>query len=206
MRIEAGAPQALQRDVWLLAGFARTAELVPEIGAIAARSPFRHMEVASGGRMSVASTNCGALGWVSDRRGYRYASLDPLTGQPWPPLPATFVALAGAAAAAVGWQDFAPDACLVNRYVAGAAIGLHQDRNERDFSQPIVSVSLGASCRFALGGLTRGAPLQSLALRDGDVMVWGGTARLVYHGVRPIRADALHPQPVRFNLTFRKAG
>lgn len=206
MRIEAGEPQSLQRDVWLFAGFARTAELIPSIEAIAARSPFRHMEVASGVRMSVALTNCGELGWVSDRGGYRYAPLDPLTGQPWPPLPAAFAALARAAAAAVGWPDFAPDACLANRYVRGASVGLHQDRNERDFLQPIVSVSIGASCKFALGGLTRGAPVRSLALHDGDVMVWGGSARLIYHGVRPVRADALHPQPPRYNLTFRKAG
>jgi alkylated DNA repair protein (DNA oxidative demethylase) len=206
MLIAAGAPQPLARDVWLLAGYVRTVDLLPLIEALAAQSPFRHMEVASGARMSVALTNCGALGWVSDRKGYRYAPLDPLTGKAWPPLPAAFIALARAAAAATGWPDFAPDACLVNRYVEGAAVGLHQDRNERDFLQPIVSVSIGASCRFMLGGLTRSAPVKSLALHDGDVMVWGGSARLVYHGVRPIRADALHPQPLRFNLTFRKAG
>lgn len=206
MRFEAAAPQALQRDVWLLAGFVRTAELMPEIESIATGSPFRHMHVASGGTMSVAITNCGALGWVSDRRGYRYAALDPVTRRPWPALPATFVALARAAAAAVGWPNFHPDACLVNRYAIGAALGLHQDRNEHDFAHPIVSVSIGARCTFLLGGATRSAPVRSLTLDDGDVMVWGGQARLSYHGVRRLRIDVSSAATLRYNLTFRKAG
>lgn len=199
------APLLLAPDVWLLPGHARTAALRPAIDAITAESPFRHMEVAGGGRMAVAMTNCGALGWVSDRSGYRYDPLDPLTDRPWPALPPAFAELAANAATQVGWSGFAPDACLVNRYAQGAGVGLHQDRNERDFAQPIVTASIGASCRFLLGGLTRSAAVQAFDLHDGDVMVWGGAARLVYHGVRPIRASALHPEPLRYSLSFRKA-
>ena len=150
--------------------------------------------------MAVAMTNCGEWGWVSDAQGYRYSAHDPLTGKPWPAMPDAWMDLAGTAAAAVGWPNFAPDACLINCYIEGAGMGLHQDKNERDLSQPIVSVSIGASCRFAIGGLQRNDPVKSVALHDGDVMVWGGDARLAYHGVRPLKAG------VRYNLTFRKAG
>ncbi|MFO0511964.1 MAG: alpha-ketoglutarate-dependent dioxygenase AlkB, partial [Gammaproteobacteria bacterium] len=180
-------------EVVLLHGFTGpTEDIVAAVEVISAAAPFRHLKTPGGRPMSAAMTNCGALGWVSDRSGYRYDALDPLTDRPWPALPAAFAEAAASAAAEVGWPGFAPDACLVNRYALGAGVSLHQDRNERDFSQPIVTVSIGASCRFLLGGMTRSAPVQSFDLHDGDVMVWGGAARLVYHGVRPLRATALH--------------
>jgi alkylated DNA repair protein (DNA oxidative demethylase) len=164
------------------------------------------MVTPGGFTMSVAMTNCGAAGWVSDRRGYRYSPTDPLTGQPWPPLPPAFAALAARAAAAAGWDGFPPDACLVNDYAPGARLSLHQDRNERDLAQPIVSVSLGLSAVFRIGGATRDAPLRDVALDDGDVLVFGGPARLMFHGVKPLAAGT-HPVlgARRINLTFRKA-
>lgn len=196
----ASAPLQIATDVWLLPGFADAARLSSLVDAIAAAAPFRHMQVPGGATMAVAVTNCGELGWTSDARGYAYRPLDPLSGKPWPPLPAEFLDLAARAAALGGWHDFRPDACLVNRYAVGAGVGLHQDRNEADFAQPIVSVSLGASCRFMLGGLRRNDAVRSHELHDGDVMVWGGSARLVYHGVRPLRLGTRH------NITLRKAG
>ena len=196
----AAEPLQIATDVWLLPGFADSARLLSLVAAIDAAAPFRHMQVPGGATMAVAVTNCGELGWTSDAHGYAYRPQDPLTGKPWPPLPAEFLDLAACAAAVGGWREFRPDACLVNRYVVGAGVGLHQDRNEADFAQPIVSVSLGASCRFMLGGLRRNDPVRSHELHDGDVMVWGGSARLVFHGVRPLRLGTRH------NITFRKAG
>lgn len=198
------APVALARDVWLLPGFASSGPLRAEIERLAAAARFRVMSVPGGKPMSVAMTNCGRYGWVSDAGGYRYSPTDPETGRPWPAMPALFLATARDAALAAGWPDFAPDACLVNRYVAGSRLGLHQDRNEEDLAQPIVSVSIGAPCRFVLGGMRREDPVRSVALADGDVMVWGGAARLVYHGVRPLRPHG-PADPLRYNLTFRKA-
>ena len=196
----AAAPLQVAADVWLLPGFADSAQLLPLVTAIAEQAPFRHMQVPGGATMAVAVTNCGELGWTSDAHGYAYRPRDPLSGQPWPAMPSRFLDLAVRAAAAGGWRDFRPDACLVNRYAVGAGVGLHQDRNEADFTQPIVSVSLGASCRFMLGGIKRNDPVRSHDLQDGDVMVWGGSARLVFHGVRPLRLGTRH------NITFRKAG
>jgi alkylated DNA repair protein (DNA oxidative demethylase) len=175
--------------------------LRPHIEAIAAQAPFRHMVVPGGQMMKVALTNCGDYGWTSDEKAYRYSATDPASGLPWPLLPAAFAQLGRSAAALCGFDGFAPDACLVNRYVAGAGVGLHQDRNEKDFSQPIVSVSIGASCKFILGGLYRSDATRSFELKDGDVMVWGGAARLVFHGVRPLPVGS----GVRHNITLRKA-
>jgi alkylated DNA repair protein (DNA oxidative demethylase) len=173
---------------------------------IATRSPFRHMTTPGGFRMSVAMTNCGRFGWVSDRRGYRYDHMDPDTGQPWPLLPAPFSTLASEAAAAAGFARFAPDACLINRYEAGARLTLHQDKDEQDFSQPIVSVSLGVPAVFLFGGANRTDKPRRVALEHGDVVVWGGPTRLHYHGVLPLK-EGHHPLTAshRFNLTFRKA-
>jgi alkylated DNA repair protein (DNA oxidative demethylase) len=200
---EVFAPGAL-----LLRGFARpvAAELLAAIAEVAAVAPFRTMVVPGGGRMAVAITNCGACGWTSDRRGYRYADVDPDSGRPWPMLPPAFGILAGAVAAAAGYVDFVPDACLVNRYEPGAGMGLHQDRNERDLARPIVSVSLGLPAVFRFGGVRRTHPTQTLALEHGDVAVWGGPSRLAFHGVRPL-ADGVHPATgrCRFNLTLRVA-
>ncbi len=193
----------------LLRGFARgeEARLVRAMREVIAASPLRHMITPGGFRMSVAMTNCGALGWVSDRRGYRYDAIDPESGRPWPAMPEAFSALARRAAAQAGFEVFEPDACLINRYEPGARLTLHQDKNERDFSQPIVSVSLGLPAVFLFGGDARGDEQRRLPLAHGDVAVWGGPARLRYHGVLPLR-DGEHPSlgRYRFNLTFRRAG
>lgn len=168
---------------------------------------FRHMITPGGLRMSVAMSNCGVLGWVSDRGGYRYDRLDPLTGRPWPALPESFRELAASAAKAAGHAAFQPDACLINRYEPGTRLSLHQDRDERDFGAPIVSVSLGLPAVFLFGGASRSERPGRYPLWHGDVVVWGGPSRLFFHGVAPL-ARGLHPivGERRFNLTFRKAG
>ena len=203
----ASEPQALCAGACVLRGFALEVmpRLLTAIDGVIERAPLRHMITPGGFRMSVAMTNCGDFGWISDRRGYRYGDTDPETARPWPPLPASFLALASAAAAAGGFSHFVPDACLINRYEPGARMSLHQDRNERDFSQPIVSVSLGVPATFLFGGLTRAMKPLRLRLVHGDVVVWGGPARLNFHGVSPLRPDSheslgLH----RINLTLRK--
>ncbi|HEU5137120.1 MAG TPA: DNA oxidative demethylase AlkB [Steroidobacteraceae bacterium] len=192
--------------ITLLRGFADTAQLMPLIHDIARVAPFRHLVTPGGQTMSVAMTNCGPLGWVSDRSGYRYSALDPLRDKTWPAMPREFEQLARSAAAACGFPDFVPDACLINRYVAGARLTAHRDADEQNFAQPIVSVSLGLPASFAFYGLTRGGKGQNVALIDGDVLVWGGPSRLVYHAVRPIK-PGIHPLTgeARFNLTFRHA-
>ncbi|MFT8776613.1 MAG: DNA oxidative demethylase AlkB [Gluconacetobacter liquefaciens] len=199
----------LAQGAMLLAGRARATatELIALIEAIALAAPFRRMSTPGGRMMSVAMTNCGALGWVSDARGYRYTSHDPLTDLPWPAMPAAFTTLAGNAAAEAGYPDFTPDACLINRYESGTRLTLHQDRNERDFGQPIVSVSLGLPAIFLWGGPTRTDPVQRVPLEHGDIVAWGGQARLAHHGIRPL-ADGTHPltSRARLNLTFRRAG
>lgn len=197
-------PIALVADVWLLSGRAHALPFISDIDAMLAHTSLRGMSVPGGRQMSVQMTNCGDYGWVSDAHGYGYRDTDPLTGRPWPPMPPRWRGFAERAAAELGWRDFKPDACVVNCYRHGASLGLHQDRDERDFTQPIVSVSLGASCRFQLGGLRRRDPVRRIELRHGDVLVWGGAARLIYHGVAPMRA--LDPRmPLRYNLTFRRA-
>jgi alkylated DNA repair protein (DNA oxidative demethylase) len=190
----------------LLRGFADTAVLLPLIQRIAARAPFRHLVTPGGQTMSVAMTNCGPVGWVSDRSGYRYSSRDPMTGLDWPGFPAEFAALAHAAATRAGFPGFEPDACLINRYAAGARLTAHRDADEQNFAQPIVSVSLGLPASFAFYGLTRGGKGRAVALVDGDVLVWGGRSRLVYHAVRPVR-PGVHALTgaYRYNLTFRHA-
>jgi DNA oxidative demethylase len=199
-------PVRLGDGIALLRGFADTTALMPLIEAVAARAPFRHLVTPGGQTMSVAMTNCGPVGWVSDRGGYRYSSRDPQTNLDWPAFPPEFLALARAAAARAGFPDFEPDACLINRYAAGARLTAHRDADEQNFAQPIVSVSLGLPASFAFYGLTRGGKGRSVALVDGDVLVWGGPSRLVYHAVRPIK-PGVHPLTgeYRYNLTFRHA-
>jgi len=201
-----GEAIGLGDGITLLRGFADTAKLMPLIDDVASRAPFRHLVTPGGQTMSVAMTNCGPVGWVSDRSGYRYSSRDPLTDQDWPPMPREFVRLALTAAAAGGFPDFVPDACLINRYSAGARLTAHRDADEQNFAQPIVSASLGLPASFAFYGLTRGGKGKTVALVDGDVLVWGGPSRLVYHAVRPIKPGA-HPLTGahRYNLTFRHA-
>jgi alkylated DNA repair protein (DNA oxidative demethylase) len=203
---EGGECVRLGEGIALLRRFADTPRLFPLIEQVAARAPFRHLVTPGGQTMSVAMTNCGPVGWVSDRSGYRYSSRDPMTDQDWPEMPADFLRVALDAASACGFPDFVPDACLINRYSAGARLTAHRDADEQNFAQPIVSVSLGLPASFAFYGLTRGGKGQSVALVDGDVLVWGGPSRLVYHAVRPIKPGA-HPLTgaFRFNLTFRHA-
>ena len=192
----------------LLRGFAlaEADALLAAIEVVVAAAPLRRMTTPGGLPMSVAMSNCGAVGWVSDQAGYRYVAIDPHSGRPWPPLPAVFLRLAGAAAAEAGFAGFVPDACLINRYAVGARMSLHQDRDERDFSQPIVSLSLGLPAVFLFGGLKRSEPARRVPLTHGDVLVWGGPDRLRYHGVLAVKAGE-HPQvgDCRLNLTFRKA-
>jgi alkylated DNA repair protein (DNA oxidative demethylase) len=192
----------------LLGGFAVpiAGALLDAIATIAAGAPFRHLETPGGRRMSVAMTNAGRLGWVSDRRGYRYDPVDPVSGQAWPAMPAVFAALARNAAAAAGYDGFAPEACLINRYEPGARLTLHQDRDERNLDQPIVSVSLGVDARFLWGGLARSDRTRRIALHHGDVVVWGGPARLVFHGIDTLAASTHDlTGALRYNLTFRQA-
>jgi alkylated DNA repair protein (DNA oxidative demethylase) len=183
------------------------AALLAAVQAVTAQAPFRHLVTPGGFTMSVAMSNCGALGWVSDRTGYRYDPVDPDSGRPWPPMPAAFAALASRAAAEAGFEGFVPDACLVNRYLPGTRLSLHQDRNERDLGQPIVSVSLGLPAMFQFGGPTRNHRPRRVPLAHGDVVVWGGPARLHFHGVLPLK-EGQHALlgAARINLTFRKAG
>lgn len=192
----------------LLRGFARPAEaeLIAGIAEIAAQAPFRHMVTPGGHSMSVAMTNCGGNGWVTDRSGYRYDGVDPESRAPWPAMPASFRELAAQAAAAAGFDGFSPDACLINRYQLGARMSLHQDKDEDDFSAPIVSVSLGLPAVFLFGGLKRSDRPRRYRLEHGDVVVWGGPSRLFFHGVAPL-ADGEHALlgRQRVNLTFRKA-
>lgn len=182
------------------------AALVDSIAKIAEIAPFRHLIVPSGHRMSVAMTNCGAAGWVSDRTGYRYDAFDPTTGKMWPEMPQHFLTLARRAAEEAGFKEFRPDVCLINRYEAGARLTLHQDHDERDLNDPIVSVSLGLPATFLFGGLRRADKPQRILVENGDVAVWGGPARLTYHGVDKLPAG-WHPLTgsYRFNLTFRRS-
>ena len=206
--LDGGDALSLGAGAVLLRGFtaAEEAPLVAAVEAIAAAAPFRRMTTPGGYVMSVAMTNCGAAGWITDRRGYRYDANDPQTGRPWPTMPPSFASLAARAAEAGDFAGFAPDSCLVNRYEPGTRLTLHQDRNERDFGQPIVSVSLGLPATFLWGGLKRTERPRRIALASGDVVVWGGPSRLVFHGIDPL-PDGLDPLTgrERINLTFRKA-
>jgi alkylated DNA repair protein (DNA oxidative demethylase) len=180
--------------------------LLAEIQVIARSAPFRHLITPGGFRMSVAMTNCGAVGWISDRRGYRYGPDDPETDRPWPAVPPLFKELAARAADAAGFPGFAPEACLINRYDPGARLTLHQDRDEGNLSHPIVSVSLGVPATFLFGGLDRKDRPRRIRVEHGDVAVWGGPSRLAFHGIDPLKPGE-HPLTgvLRYNLTFRKA-
>ena len=200
--------EAMAEGAVLLRGFARPAEaeLIAGVDAIAAQAPFRHMVTPGGHSMSVAMTNCGSAGWVTDRGGYRYDGVDPESRAPWPAMPTSFRTLAAQAAAEAGFGGFAPDACLINRYQPGARMSLHQDKDEDDFAAPIVSVSLGLPAIFLFGGLQRSDKPRRYRLEHGDIVVWGGPSRLFFHGIAPLAAGE-HPLlgRQRINLTFRKA-
>jgi alkylated DNA repair protein (DNA oxidative demethylase) len=212
-QIELIAPLDPPREIMaegavLLRGVALSFEkdLLIALNDITTRSQFRRMITPGGYTMSVAMTNCGAAGWITDRTGYRYDSIDPETGNPWPPMPNCFLDLAIAAGTEADYPEFRPDACLINRYEPGAFLSLHQDKNERDFSNPIVSVSLGLPATFLFGGLKRNDQVKKFAMKHGDVAVWGGPSRLCYHGVRELK-DGHHITVgrMRINLTFRRA-
>jgi alkylated DNA repair protein (DNA oxidative demethylase) len=194
---------------WVLRGFAQPLvdQLLPALDAILAAAPLRHMVTPGGFSMSVGTSSCGALGWITDRHGYRYSSVDPLSDLPWPAMPAVFSELAQSAAAQAGFADFNADSCLINCYVPGAKMSLHQDKDEKAYSAPIVSLSLGLPAMFLFGGFNRSDKSQRIALLHGDMVVWGGVDRLRYHGVLPIK-QGRHPRlgEQRINLTFRVAG
>jgi alkylated DNA repair protein (DNA oxidative demethylase) len=200
--------QMLQEGAVLLRGRALPVvkTLLAAIDGIAVQAPFRRMVTPGGFLMSVAMTNCGSAGWVTDRAGYRYDPRDPESGAPWPAMPDAFLQLARDSAAQAGFAGFVPDACLINCYEPGARLSLHQDKDERDYRQPVVSISLGLPATFQFGGLKRSNRPLKVPLQHGDIVVWGGPARLVYHGVLALK-DGEHPMVGRrrFNLTFRKA-
>ena len=203
-----GGKEALAPGATVLRGFARKRDraLLAAIEAIAAQVPFRRMVTPGGFEMSVAMTNCGGAGWVTDRTGYRYQAHAPQSGVPWPAMPPGFLALADQAATEAGFASFVPDACLINRYEPGTKLSLHQDKDEADYNHPIVSVSLGLPATFQFGGPRRGDPVRKIALEHGDVVVWGGPSRLFHHGVLTLKSGE-HPLTGRrrFNLTLRKA-
>ncbi|HEX8592915.1 MAG TPA: DNA oxidative demethylase AlkB [Pseudomonas sp.] len=193
---------------WVLRGFAMPwiERMLPALEHVLAQAPFRHMITPGGFTMSAALSSCGSFGWTTDRHGYKYSPIDPQTGQPWPAIPEVLMSLAQASAAAAGFTGFVPDACLINRYVPGAKMSLHQDKDEQDLQWPVVSVSLGIAAVFQFGGFERKDKARRINLMHGDVVVWGGVDRLRFHGVLPIKA-AEHPLlgEQRINLTFRKA-
>jgi DNA oxidative demethylase len=201
------AQEAMAEGAVLLRGFDGTveADLIAALRAITEQAPFRHMMTPGGHQMSVAMTNCGSFGWVTDRTGYRYDANDPEAGKPWPAMPPAFRELARRAASHAGFAGFSPDACLINRYQPGARMSLHQDKDELDLAAPIVSVSLGLPAIFLFGGLKRSDKPSRFRLQHGDIAVWGGPARLAFHGVAPL-ADGEHVLlgRQRINLTFRK--
>lgn len=216
-RNDTPALQEILPDVWLLKSIALANEaiILQDLESVISQAPLRHMMTPMGFAMSAAMTNCGDLGWVSDRKGYRYDAIDPNTGKPWPAMPASFMALAKQAACVAGYNDFVPDACLINQYKIGASMGLHQDKNEVDFKQPIVSVSLGLPAVFLFGGVLRSDKPHKVPLAHGDVLVWGGESRLKFHGIMPVKASQItvistqssqYLNHHRVNLTLRKAG
>ena len=201
--------QSISEQGFVLRGFALpwAEALLQALAGVLIQSPFRHMQTPGGFTMSARLSSCGELGWTSDCNGYSYSPVDPLRKQPWPAMPDTFLALAEAAAGAAGFEHFVPDACLINCYVPGAKMSLHQDKNERSLDAPIVSISLGLPAVFQFGGFERSDPAQRISLFHGDIVVWGGVDRLRYHGVLPIKPghhSLLGEQ--RINITLRQAG
>jgi len=196
----------IREGVVLLPGFCDSRKILQVVMDIVDAAPFRHMLTPGGRRMPVAITNCGAVGWVSDHKGYRYSAVDPVSRKPWPTMPEMFLGLAQKAAEKSGFKEFVPDSCLISRYVPGASLSPHQDKNEHNFDWPIVSISLGLSAIFQLYGTKRGGRPVNIRLDDGDVLVFGGVSRLSYHGVRKLLTEGpAHMDDHRINLTFRRA-
>ncbi|MCB9879012.1 MAG: DNA oxidative demethylase AlkB [Planctomycetes bacterium] len=203
------AAEAIVDGAFLLRGRALPVvdELLVGVQDVVEASPLRHMITPGGAPMAAAQSNCGALGWVADRRGYRYEACDPETGRPWPAMPQVFASLARDAAGECGYDGFDPDCCLLNRYEVGCGMGQHVDADEQDFAWPIVSVSLGLPMTFRFGGVERGGKTLPVVLQHGDVLVFGGAARRRYHGTSPLKRG-VHPVlgACRVNLTLRRAG
>ena len=204
---------ALAPGAVLMRGFALDGdvELLQAVESVLAQAPPRHWQTPGGGTMSVATTRCGPVGWVPDESdgdgGGHYVAQHPRTGQPWPAMPACLMDFALCAANEAGYPQFVPDSCLINHYVPGAKLGLHQDKYEIDLHAPIVSLSLGLPAVFLFGGFARSDRTQRYRLVHGDVVVWGGPSRLRFHGVLPV-ADGTHALVGRrrLNVTFRKIG
>lgn len=201
--------ERISDQAFALRGFAlpKAKELLAALNSVLLQAPLRQMQTPGGYTMSARLSSCGALGWTTDRDGYHYSPLDPLSARPWPAMPGVFLALAAAAASSAGFSGFVPDSCLINAYAPGAKMSLHQDKNERCHTAPIVSISLGLPAIFQFGGFERSDPTQRIALFHGDIMVWGGVDRLRYHGVMPIKPghhSLLGEQ--RINITLRQAG
>lgn len=199
-------PAEIAPDIWLLPAQTAAAQLWEALQAVLRQAPLRHMMTHTGAATAAAMTNCGRLGWTSNVHGYAYSRTDPLSGEAWPPIPPAWLALAQSAAACAGYPNYRPDVCLINRYAVGTGMGRHRDDSERDFRWPIVSASLGLPTRFAWWGARPSGAARELLLQDGDVLVWGRSARLGYHAVRPV-PPGTHPVcgTYRFNLTFRVA-
>lgn len=207
--VQQARAEQIGEQAWVLRGFAlpEVDQLLSALDGVLAAAPLRHMVTPGGFSMSVGTSSCGRLGWVTDRRGYRYSNVDPLSGLPWPALPTVFADLARAAAEQAGFADFVPDSCLINQYVPGAKMSLHQDKDEKAYAAPIVSLSLGLPAMFLFGGFERSDKCQRIPLLHGDMVIWGGVDRLRFHGVLPIKPGH-HPRlgERRINLTFRVAG
>lgn len=207
--VQQARTEQIGEQSWVLRGFALSQidRLLSELDTVLAAAPLRHMLTPGGFSMSVGTSSCGRLGWITDRKGYRYSSVDPLSGLAWPALPAAFTDLARTAAEQAGFADFLPDSCLINQYVPGAKMSLHQDKDEKAYAAPIVSLSLGLPAMFLLGGFERSDKCQRIPLLHGDMVIWGGVDRLRFHGVLPIK-PGYHPRlgERRINLTFRIAG
>ena len=199
------SPEQVVRDVYVCRQLTSYSAMQTSVQSIHQKAPFRFMSTPGGKRLRISMTNSGEFGWISDAQGYRYAPQDPTTGQNWPAMPADFIQLAEQAARTCGFDEFTPNACLINHYLSGRNLSAHQDKNEPDLSQPIVSVSLGMSARFQIFGDSRQNKPLEIELYDGDVMVWGRSARLMYHGVKTNHSQP-HPQLGlhRINLTFRQ--
>jgi len=203
-------PVDLPRGVTLHPGFldAQTqAALAEAVSHLASEAPFRLPRTRGQGIFSAAITNCGTAGWWSDQRGYRYMPHQPETDAPWPAIPALFREVVGRAVTGTPWAGFTPDCCLINFYGPGAKMGLHQDKDERDFAAPIITVSLGDSADFLVGGPQRSDKAQAFAFHSGDVLMMGPPSRMLFHGVRKVHAGTSPIPGVagRYSLTFRKA-
>jgi DNA oxidative demethylase len=200
---------ALAPGALLMRGFGRggDVDILQAVESVIAQAPLRHLQTPGGYTMSIQTTRCGSMGWVSEPGGYRYAASNPGTQQPWPAMPPCLLDFAVRAATEAGYPDFVPDSCMINQYLPGTKLGLHQDRDERDLRAPVVSLSLGLPAIFLFGGLQRAGKTQRYRLAHGDVVVWGGPSRLAFHGVLPVaEGDHALLGRRRVNVTFRKVG